>query len=187
MFLPFEATFIINKLEKEVEQNQQKLTSELNDSQRTEIEQNIIIAIACITKLQKELPAKATNRPAKVLVVDDVETMRQVNKHLLLDIGFENIDVAINGHDALVRLQQALDEGSPYDLVISDWEMPKMSGMELLKHIKTSPLLWRTHLYLLTGLSEKQDVMTAIKAGVSGYMTKPVNQKILKNKLAYYL
>lgn len=188
MFLPFEVQFLANKLNDEIVAHQATLSKGgIENDVRESIEREIIISIAILNKLEKGIPKAKNKQPAKVLIVDDVDSMRQVNKHILRELGFTKIELAEDGKVALNMLQKAVHSGTPFELVISDWEMPKMDGIELLKIIRSSSDLWRTHVYLLTSMTQKKDVMEAIKSGASGYMTKPINHNVIKEKLKDYL
>lgn len=118
------------------------------------------------------------NFKIKVLVVDDFPTMRRIVKNLLKQLGFENIDEAENGEDALRKLK-----GGDYGLVVSDWNMPVMEGIELLKHIRNDPNLKDIPFLMVTAEAEKEKVIEAIKAGVDNYVVKPFTGEVLKEKL----
>jgi two-component system chemotaxis response regulator CheY len=118
------------------------------------------------------------NFKIKVLVVDDFPTMRRIVKNLLKQLGFENIDEAENGEDALRKLKSG-----DYGLVVSDWNMPVMEGLELLKHIRNDPQLKDIPFLMVTAEAEKEKVIEAIKAGVDNYIVKPFTGEVLKEKL----
>ena len=118
------------------------------------------------------------NFKIKVLVVDDFPTMRRILKNLLKQLGFENIDEAENGEDALRKLK-----GGDYGLVVSDWNMPVMEGIELLKHIRNDPQLKDIPFLMVTAEAKKEKVIEAIKAGVDNYIVKPFTGEVLKEKL----
>jgi len=118
------------------------------------------------------------NFKIKVLVVDDFPTMRRIVKNLLKQLGFENIDEAENGEDALRKLKSG-----DYGLVVSDWNMPIMEGLELLKHIRNDPQLKDIPFLMVTAEAEKEKVIEAIKAGVDNYIVKPFTGEVLKEKL----
>lgn len=115
----------------------------------------------------------------KILVVDDHESMRRIEKQILNDLGYKNVDMADDGTTALPMLQQ----GS-YDFVISDWNMPKMEGLELLKAIRADSKLAKTPVLLVTAESKKEKIIEAAQAGVNDYVVKPFNAEILKAKIA---
>lgn len=118
------------------------------------------------------------NFKIKVLVVDDFPTMRRIVKNLLKQLGFENVDEAENGEDALKKLRS-----SEYGLVVSDWNMPVMEGIELLKNIRSDPQLKDIPFLMVTAEAEKEKVIEAIKAGVDNYIVKPFTGEVLKEKL----
>lgn len=107
------------------------------------------------------------NFKIKVLVVDDFPTMRRIIKNLLKQLGFENVDEAENGEDALKKLRS-----SEYGLVVSDWNMPVMEGIELLKNVRSDPQLKDIPFLMVTAEAEKEKVIEAIKAGVDNYIVK---------------
>lgn len=119
------------------------------------------------------------NLGLKVLVVDDFPTMRRIVKNLLKQIGFENIEEAEDGAQALGKLK-----GGSYGLVVSDWNMPNMEGIELLRSVRAEqPPLKDIPFLMVTAEAEKEKVIEAIKAGVDNYIVKPFTAEILKEKL----
>jgi len=118
------------------------------------------------------------NFKIKVLVVDDFPTMRRIVKNLLKQLGFENVDEAENGEDALRKLKSG-----DYGLVVSDWNMPVMEGIELLKRVRSDPQLKDIPFLMVTAEAEKEKVIEAIKAGVDNYIVKPFTGEVLKEKL----
>jgi len=118
------------------------------------------------------------NLKVRVLVVDDFPTMRRIVRSLLRQLGFENVDEAENGEDALKKLRSA-----EYGLVISDWNMPVMEGLELLKHIRNDSQLKDIPFLMVTAEAEKEKVIEAIKSGVDNYIVKPFTGDVLKEKL----
>lgn len=120
------------------------------------------------------------NLGIKVLVVDDFPTMRRIVKNLLKQLGFENIDEAEDGVQALKKLQ-----AGEYGLVISDWNMPNMEGIDLLKNVRQSAEPLRSIPFLMvTAEAEKEKVIEAIKAGVDNYIVKPFTAELLTEKLS---
>ncbi len=114
----------------------------------------------------------------KILVVDDFSTMRRIVKNILRQIGYSNIDEAEDGNGALSKLRQ-----DKYDLVISDWNMPNMTGLDLLKAIRADGNLNGIPVLMVTAESKKENVVEAIKYGVNNYVVKPFTADILKNKI----
>lgn len=114
----------------------------------------------------------------KVLVVDDFPTMRRIVKNLLKQLGFENIDEAEDGMAALAKLKNG-----GYGLVVSDWNMPNMEGIDLLRAVRTEAVVKDIPFLMVTAEAEKEKVIEAIKAGVDNYIVKPFTAEVLKEKL----
>ena len=113
--------------------------------------------------------------------------MRKIYLHYFLECGFKNVDLAPDGYRSFLMIKQAFEKGKAYNLVISDWEMPKVSGLELLKMTRTDKDLWRTPFYLISALNDKKHIVHGINTGATGYMVKPVNQKMIIDKFKDYL
>jgi two-component system chemotaxis response regulator CheY len=114
----------------------------------------------------------------KVLVVDDFSTMRRIVKNLLRDLGFTNIQEADDGNTALPMLQ-----GGDFDFVVTDWNMPGMQGIDLLKAIRADASLTHIPVLLITAEAKKEQIVMAAQAGVNGYIVKPFTAGTLKTKL----
>lgn len=115
----------------------------------------------------------------RILSVDDFSTMRRIVKNILKQLGYTNVDEAENGAAAL----EAMREKS-YDLVISDWNMPVKSGIELLREVRSDPSLKETPFLMVTAEAEKDNVVEAMEAGVSNYVLKPFTAKTLEEKMS---
>jgi len=113
-----------------------------------------------------------------ILVVDDFPTMRRIVKNLLKDLGFENVDEAEDGADALGKLR-----GNAFDFVVSDWNMPNMDGLTLLKHIRADDSLAHLPVLMITAEAKKENIISAAQAGASGYIVKPFTAATLQEKL----
>jgi two-component system chemotaxis response regulator CheY len=113
-----------------------------------------------------------------VLIVDDYNTMIRIIRNLLRQLGFEHIDDANDGSEALAKMQQR-----KYGLVISDWNMEGMTGYDLLQQVRSDPGLSKTPFIMVTAESKTENVIAAKKAGVSNYIVKPFNAQTLKNKI----
>ncbi|MCV6547526.1 MAG: response regulator [Cohaesibacter sp.] len=113
-----------------------------------------------------------------VLVVDDYKTMIRIIKNLLKQLGFEDVDDAADGTEALAKMQDRR-----YGLVISDWNMEPMTGYELLKQVRASDSLSKTPFIMVTAESKTENVIAAKKAGVNNYIVKPFNAATLKTKI----
>jgi two-component system chemotaxis response regulator CheY len=113
-----------------------------------------------------------------ILVVDDYKTMVRIIRNLLKQLGFENIDDAADGAEALSKMRQ-----KKYGLVISDWNMEPMTGYELLKEVRGDTQLSKTPFIMVTAESKTENVVAAKKAGVDNYIVKPFNAQTLKSKI----
>ena len=114
----------------------------------------------------------------RVLVVDDFSTMRRIIKNLLTDLGFNNTVEADDGNSALVVLRR-----EPVDLVITDWNMPGMSGIELLRAIRADDQLRTMPVLMVTAEAKREQIIDAAQAGVNGYIIKPFTAQTLEEKL----
>ncbi len=123
-------------------------------------------------------PEGALDKNMKVLVVDDFSTMRRIVKNLLRDLGFTNISEADDGSTALPMLQ-----GGDFDFVVTDWNMPGMQGIDLLKAIRADASLSHIPVLLITAEAKKEQIVMAAQAGVNGYIVKPFTAATLKTKL----
>jgi two-component system, chemotaxis family, chemotaxis protein CheY len=120
---------------------------------------------------------------SKILIVDDMPTIVDLLKIQLKALGYKNISEAYDGEEALNYIVQNTTVRSPIDLIISDWNMPKMTGLDLLKRIRMSPEWSKTPFILLTSESERDQVTEAVLAGVTNYIVKPFTSKLLEEKL----
>lgn len=119
----------------------------------------------------------------KFLIVDDFGTMRKIIKKMLTEIGLTNIVEAEDGKVALAKVQEAHQAGEPFGCIISDWNMPVMTGMELLKICKSDEKFKATPFILVTAESEQSQIIEAVKTGVSDYVVKPFNANTFREKL----
>ena len=118
------------------------------------------------------------NKNMKVLVVDDFSTMRRIVKNLLIELGFTNIDEADDGATALPILQQG-----GIEFLVTDWNMPKMAGIDLLKAVRADPALAQMPVLMVTAEAQRDQIMEAAQAGVNGYVVKPFTADTLKGKI----
>ena len=118
------------------------------------------------------------NPELDVLVVDDAATMRRILKGLLHELGFKNMREAENGSTAIEELRR-----KKADLVVSDWNMPVMNGLEMLKAIRADEGLKSVPVLMVTAEAQKENILEAVKAGVNNYVVKPFNAKTLEEKL----
>ncbi len=115
----------------------------------------------------------------RILVVDDYPTMRRILRNLLTQIGFKEIEEAGDGTEALAKLKIG-----HHDLVISDWNMEPMSGLQLLREMRASTDTGKTPFIMVTAESKTENVIEAKKAGANNYIVKPFNAETLKAKIA---
>jgi len=113
-----------------------------------------------------------------VLVVDDYKTMVRIIRNLLKQLGFENVEDAADGTEALAKMK-----ARKFGLVISDWNMEPMTGYELLKQVRSDASLTKTPFIMVTAESKTENVIAAKKAGVNNYIVKPFNAQTLKGKI----
>ena len=118
------------------------------------------------------------DRDMRVLIVDDFVTMRRIVRTIFESIGFHKIEEAEDGKRALEKLQS-----NSFGLVVSDWNMPNMMGIDLLRAVRADPKLANLPFLMVTAESQKENVMEAVKAGVSNYVIKPFNAVIMEEKL----
>jgi two-component system chemotaxis response regulator CheY len=119
-----------------------------------------------IEKVDKTLP---------ILVVDDFATMRRIVRRLLRDLGFNNIDEAEDGVQALQKLRNR-----PFDFVVSDWNMPNMQGIDLLRAIRADPQIRHLPVLMVTAEAKRENILETAQAGVNGYIVKPFTAEIEK-------
>ncbi len=124
----------------------------------------------------------AIDKTMPILIVDDYKTMLRIVRNLLRQIGFENVDEATDGDTALRKLQD-----KPYGLVISDWNMEPMTGLDLLRKMRADMKLKNLPFIMVTAESKTDNVLMAREAGVSNYIVKPFNAATLKTKLTSVL
>jgi len=118
------------------------------------------------------------NPKTRFLVVDDFSTMRSIVRNLLRDLGYEHVQEADDGRTALPILQ-----GGNIDFLITDWNMPGMPGLQLLKEVRADPKLTDMPVLLLTAEAKRDQIVEAAQAGVNGYVIKPFTAQVLKEKL----
>ena len=120
----------------------------------------------------------AVDKKMSILVVDDYSTMRRIIKNLLKQLGFDNVDEAADGGEAFNKCKE-----KSYGLIVSDWNMEPVTGMDFLKQVRADEKLKNTPFIMVTAESKPENVIAAKKAGVSNYIVKPFNAETLKGKL----
>ena len=119
----------------------------------------------------------------RILIVDDFETVRLFLRNALSQIGIDNVDEASHGREGLEMLQEAHKSGTPYDIVFCDWNMPEMTGFELLTMIRKTNEFKSLPFIMVTAESEAGSVETALNAGTTDYITKPFTVDGLRAKI----
>ena len=120
----------------------------------------------------------AVDKSMKILVVDDFQTMRRIVINLLKQLGFSNVAEASDGKIALDKVMS-----EDFDLIISDWNMPNMSGIDFLKHVRADENKKKIPFIMVTAEGKKENVIAAVHAGVSNYIVKPFNAATLREKM----
>lgn len=118
------------------------------------------------------------NKDMKILIVDDFSTMRRIIKNLLRDLGFNNTSEADDGKTALPILQ-----AGSFDFLITDWNMPGMAGIDLLKAVRADQKLAKLPVLMVTAEAKREQIVEAAQAGVNGYVVKPFTAATLKEKI----
>lgn len=124
----------------------------------------------------------AVDKNMPILIVDDYKTMLRIIRNLLKQLGFDNVEEAGDGSQALQKLRDR-----PFRLIISDWNMEPMSGLQLLKEVRADGQLKDLPFIMITAESKSENVIAAKQAGVSNYIVKPFNAATLKGKLTAVL
>ena len=114
----------------------------------------------------------------KILILDDFSTMRRIIKNLLRDLGYTNTSEADDGKTALPMLQ-----AGNFDFLVTDWNMPGMTGIELLKHVRADAKLKTMPVLMVTAEAKRDQIVEAAQAGVNGYVVKPFTAAALKEKI----
>ncbi|MBB1485671.1 chemotaxis response regulator CheY [Oceanospirillum sp. D5] len=120
----------------------------------------------------------ALDKNMKILIVDDFSTMRRIVKNLLRDLGFTNTHEADDGLTALPML-----ETGNFDFLVTDWNMPGMTGFDLLKTCRADPKLKDIPILMVTAEAKREQIVAAAQAGVNGYIVKPFTAAVLKEKI----
>lgn len=118
------------------------------------------------------------NKNMKILIVDDFSTMRRIIKNLLRDLGFSNTHEADDGVTALPMLRNG-----DFDFLVTDWNMPGMNGIDLLKEVRADARLASLPVLMVTAEAKRDQIIEAAQAGVNGYVVKPFTAQVLKEKI----
>jgi len=114
----------------------------------------------------------------KILIVDDFSTMRRIIKNLLRDLGFNNTEEADDGNTGLPKLQSG-----NFDFLVTDWNMPGMTGIDLLRAVRADDKLKSLPVLMVTAEAKKEQIVMAAQEGVNGYIVKPFTAQTLKEKI----
>ena len=120
----------------------------------------------------------ALDKNMKILIVDDFSTMRRIIKNLLRDLGFNNTDEADDGNTGLPKLQSG-----NFDFLVTDWNMPGMTGIDLLRAVRADEKLKTLPVLMVTAEAKKEQIILAAQEGVNGYIVKPFTAQTLKEKI----
>lgn len=119
-----------------------------------------------------------TDKNMSILVVDDFPTMRRIVRSLLKELGFTNVEEAEDGQEALNKLRTGA-----FEFVVSDWNMPNLDGLEMLKQIRADAALQHLPVLMVTAEAKKENIIAAAQAGANGYVVKPFTAVTLEEKL----
>ncbi len=119
----------------------------------------------------------------RILVADDFPSIRSLLKSSCKSLGFENVDEAASGQQTVSAISKAQTKGKPYTLIFLDWNMPDITGYDVLKMIRADPILKDTKVIMVTAEKSSEQVIASAKAGVNGYIIKPFNANEIKNKI----
>lgn len=120
---------------------------------------------------------------SKILIVDDMVTMRKIIKKMLNQFGFTNISEADDGATAWPMIESAIREEAPYEFIVADWNMPQLSGLDLLKNVRATPGQEKLPFLMITAETEEGNTLLASQAGVSDFIAKPFTAEVLKEKI----
>lgn len=119
----------------------------------------------------------------KILLVDDFEIVRLMLRNALADLGYTEVEEAEDGRVAMTKLIEAHTAGKPFNLVFCDWNMPEMTGIEVLEACRTTPELSAIPIVMVTAEAEQESVVRAIRAGATDYVVKPIAPDVLERKV----
>lgn len=172
--------------------NEDRFVKGIEDNQRLALDQKLTQYVTLSHKLVAQVPNGSVKGVAlsdltPVLVVDDSLIDREININFLKELGFNQILEAKEGQEGLAVMSEYHKKGTPVGLVMCDWNMPGMSGIEFTKTVRRDKELWNTPIYFVTANHDKAHIITALKAGISGYLVKPIALKALSDKFKAYL
>ncbi len=128
-----------------------------------------------------------SERNIKILVVDDFELARQMLKNILTGMGFQNVEEADDGKTAYSKIKSAIDAKQPFQLVLSDWHMPIVSGYEFLKLIRSNDQSKTVPFIMVSAECETEAIVSALQAGANDFICKPINEDVITKKIGRVL
>lgn len=164
------------------------LSDKTADSEKVKIKNELLLANNIKSTIESKSQKPTSGQTLieldeSILVADDDLISRELTVSLLEDLGYTSILTALDGYHAMSAIKENINTDKPVKLVICDWNMPNMSGLELLEIIRKDPKLKGLPFFLISSNHDKAHIVTAIKAGVSGYLVKPISIKQLGSKL----
>jgi len=120
----------------------------------------------------------------KILLVDNVPGMRGATKTMLSQVGFKNVKEVGDGEAAWKAIEEGIASNEKFEFIISEWTLPKMTGLELLRQVRENPAMAKVPFLLVTGDAEQTTIVTAIKAGASNFVVKPFSSQTIQEKIA---
>lgn len=193
MFSKIEIALLHEGIQNTLKQiNEERFVKDIDDQKRLELDQKLTQYVTLSHKLVSQVPNGSIkdiglSNLTPVLVVDDSLIDREININFLKELGFNKILEAKEGQEALALMSDYHNKGMPIGLVMCDWNMPGMSGIEFTKTVRRDKALWNAPIYFVTANHDKAHIITALKAGISGYLVKPIALKPLSDKFRAYL
>lgn len=190
MFSIQEIKFLSAELERFTTKIERHLHDEnLEGEQRKIVERRLVTTTSIRRKLEyeKRLCMGGPKKTPRVLIIEDVESVRLLESEILNTIGFDQIDTAVNGEVGINKLEGTINTSDEFGLVLCDWEMPKMSGMDVLQKVRNHKDLWHIPFFFVTGRIQEKDMIEAMTEGATGYIQKPIRPDILEASLSEYI
>lgn len=194
MFTDKENQLLFQIVQQHIDSLESKLQSEnidkeavqkMQDSLKTAV--NIKMKMGSSVNKETAKKLETVNKDDLVLVIDDDVVCREVTNSLLGQLGYKNVKSTFDGYQAINTIKQHKGTDDPVKLILCDWNMPNMSGLELLNIVRKDETLGKLPFYLVTSNHDKAHIVTALKAGVTGYLVKPLSAKNIGEKLSQHL
>ncbi|WP_420934026.1 response regulator [Alteromonas sp. A081] len=168
-----------------------KKHDEKNNAKELDSDSELMVLVSIYNKLNERIESQNDSMSSlvdtKILVVDDIQEIRDTVTDMLTKMGFEKVDAANSAEKAWRLLNDAADSDKPYKLVLTDSDMSGKSGITLLKEIRQSEKLSSADVFIMSANSEHDEIVNAMEAGVTGYILKPLSFNTLQEKLEKYL